>query len=556
MGEYGREQRSQLSRVIDHSESKSSQLKGFVDNRPKAVSQAKLIASIQKKPNNTGLPDNLKSGIENLSGYSLDDVKMHYNSDKPTQLRALAYAQGADIHVAPGQEKHLPQEAWHVVQQKQGRVQPTMQMQGVNVNDNEGLEREAGRMSIEPLKADREAVQMKLGGDVIQRKVGMEFQTVGGERNVFGVRCTLKAANDKKVAIYEGCVAPTEIHVDDGFKITRDANTDLEYITISSDNRDEVVDRANKAGEAHVEMSTNANNTITVQYDEKPYCNCSLYKDFIAINRDGEKTAHPQATIGIMLAGIPDLIEQLSKSKIGGTKKPYAKKQKESLKAVSEKAENIENVTAKCKGLIMLLEQYIHVANNMFSYGYAEEIAEEKTKTGNYKPNGPFYQISLTKDTMPIMSRTSILLIYNSLSIEEKCSFLFYFQKTYSHNLDTLVTFCSKSTKDPTLDKSVDAITLGEFLYELHHDSGHDAMRMRKSEENPIVYCDEVSIWDKSNFDGIEDGIAVELRALERNVSPDRWGEIAGKVFDAVSEINKPKKEENGQEEEKEAIQN
>lgn len=93
--------------------------------------------------NKTGMPDNLKNGIEALSGYSMDDVRVHYNSPKPAQLQALAYAQGTDIHVAPGQEQHLPHEAWHVVQQKQGRVQPTMQLQGVNVNDNEGLEKEA-----------------------------------------------------------------------------------------------------------------------------------------------------------------------------------------------------------------------------------------------------------------------------------------------------------------------------------------------------------------------------------------------------------------------------
>lgn len=97
----------------------------------------------EEKPNNTGLPDNLKSSIENLSGYSMDDVKVHYNSSKPAQLQALAYAQGTDIHVAPGQEKHLPHEAWHVIQQKQGRVQPTVQMQGISVNDDEELEKEA-----------------------------------------------------------------------------------------------------------------------------------------------------------------------------------------------------------------------------------------------------------------------------------------------------------------------------------------------------------------------------------------------------------------------------
>lgn len=103
-------------------------------------------AQRQEKTNNTGLPDNLKSGVENLSGYSLDDVKVHYNSDKPAQLNALAYAQGTDIHVAPGQEKHLPHEAWHVVQQKQGRVQPTIQLQGININSDNRLEKEADEM--------------------------------------------------------------------------------------------------------------------------------------------------------------------------------------------------------------------------------------------------------------------------------------------------------------------------------------------------------------------------------------------------------------------------
>lgn len=146
MAEYGGKQRSQLSKVISRSESKDIQLQRFVDNRVQVNSQMNLIRSIQKKPNNTGLSDNLKSGIENLSGYSLDDVKVHYGLDKPTQLQALAYTQGTDIHIASGQEKHLSHEAWHVVQQMQGRVQPTVQMQGINIDDNEGLEKEADVM--------------------------------------------------------------------------------------------------------------------------------------------------------------------------------------------------------------------------------------------------------------------------------------------------------------------------------------------------------------------------------------------------------------------------
>jgi hypothetical protein len=101
----------------------------------------------EEKPNNTGLPNQLKSGIESLSGMSMDHVKVHYNSDKPAQLQAHAYAQGRDIHLAPGQEKHLPHEAWHVVQQTLGRVRPTMQMaRTVPLNDDRSLEREADVM--------------------------------------------------------------------------------------------------------------------------------------------------------------------------------------------------------------------------------------------------------------------------------------------------------------------------------------------------------------------------------------------------------------------------
>jgi hypothetical protein len=98
-------------------------------------------------PNRTGMPDHLKAGIEALSGLSLDSVHVHYNSTKPAELDALAYAQGTDIHISPGQEKHLPHEAWHVVQQAQGRVTPTAQLRnGDLANDDATLECEADAM--------------------------------------------------------------------------------------------------------------------------------------------------------------------------------------------------------------------------------------------------------------------------------------------------------------------------------------------------------------------------------------------------------------------------
>jgi|GEM_PF-5531677 len=140
----------------------------FQDNRPKTVVQQKLASppanesAAQLKENTTGMPDKLKSGIENLSGIDVSDVKVHYNSDKPAQLNAHAYAGGADIHLATGQEKHLPHEAWHVVQQKQGRVKPTLQMKGVYLNDNRCLESEANVMGAKANSATQIAVKPAL----------------------------------------------------------------------------------------------------------------------------------------------------------------------------------------------------------------------------------------------------------------------------------------------------------------------------------------------------------------------------------------------------------
>lgn len=139
------------------------------DNSPQSESlqrKASLAnAAVQRaenppRPNNTGLPDDLKNGIESLSGYSLDNVRVHYNSPKPATVQALAYTQGTDIHVAPGQEHALPHEAWHVAQQMAGRVSPTTNINGLPVNDNAALEHEADVMG-EKATYTKGSIQLK-----------------------------------------------------------------------------------------------------------------------------------------------------------------------------------------------------------------------------------------------------------------------------------------------------------------------------------------------------------------------------------------------------------
>lgn len=66
-------------------------------------------------PEKPGLPDHLRAGVESISRLTLDDVRVHYNSPEPSRHQALAYTKGRDIHLGPGQEKHLPHEAWHAV---------------------------------------------------------------------------------------------------------------------------------------------------------------------------------------------------------------------------------------------------------------------------------------------------------------------------------------------------------------------------------------------------------------------------------------------------------
>jgi hypothetical protein len=81
----------------------------FVDNRPEAIAQRKLqelannspqtqqSAQLQALVNKNGLAQQpfsmqLKSGMENLSGMSLDAVKELHDSDKSAQLQSLAFA--------------------------------------------------------------------------------------------------------------------------------------------------------------------------------------------------------------------------------------------------------------------------------------------------------------------------------------------------------------------------------------------------------------------------------------------------------------------------------
>ncbi len=102
----------------------------------------------------TSMPEDVQAKMENSFGTSFSGVNIHQNDNSATEMGALAYTQGDNVHFAPGQynpasskgQELLGHELTHVVQQRQGRVQPTKQGKGIAVNDSPSLEQEADVM--------------------------------------------------------------------------------------------------------------------------------------------------------------------------------------------------------------------------------------------------------------------------------------------------------------------------------------------------------------------------------------------------------------------------
>lgn len=90
--------------------------------------------------------------MEASFGTTFSNVNIHKDSSKATDNNALAFAQGNDIHFAPGKynpnsqegQELLGHELAHVVQQRNGQVKPTAHLDdGTLVNDDPKLEKEA-----------------------------------------------------------------------------------------------------------------------------------------------------------------------------------------------------------------------------------------------------------------------------------------------------------------------------------------------------------------------------------------------------------------------------
>ena len=180
------------------------------------------------KPNLTGIPTQMKLDFEQRSGLSFDDVRVHYNSDKPAQLQALAYTQGTQVYIGPGQERHLKHELGHVVQQKNGDVRPTCYINGLPINDQDYLERKADTLQVFPKIYQSQIMQADFKMP-IQRKISIKYDYFKpanpwiieqGERPNF-------------TSIIQHLFTDVFFHGDLGYNKTRSINHVISYYTIN-----------------------------------------------------------------------------------------------------------------------------------------------------------------------------------------------------------------------------------------------------------------------------------------------------------------------------------
>ena len=115
--------------------------------RPSLAAVGNRVLSRIIAEDSGALPRGLRGRIEGMSGLSLGDVRVHRGSPEPARMGAFAVTQGNNIHVETGQDEHLAHEAWHVVQQKQGRVPASGEIGGQPLNHSAALESEADAMA-------------------------------------------------------------------------------------------------------------------------------------------------------------------------------------------------------------------------------------------------------------------------------------------------------------------------------------------------------------------------------------------------------------------------
>ncbi len=150
---------STLNEKPKEEEEETKQLKQAKDSK-----EGPMTESAKTTPGgNNNLPPEILANMENALGHDFSNVNIHQNSKSAEEAGALAYAQGNNVHFAPGQfdpgskkgQELIGHEMTHVAQQREGKVAATTTLgTGMKVNDNPGLEKEADEIGAKAAKGE------------------------------------------------------------------------------------------------------------------------------------------------------------------------------------------------------------------------------------------------------------------------------------------------------------------------------------------------------------------------------------------------------------------
>jgi hypothetical protein len=348
----------------------------------------RLLADVAPRTNRTGLPDQLKAGVESLSGVAMDDVRVHYNSSKPAQLQASAFTQGSDIFIAPGQAQHLPHEAWHVVQQKQGRVQPTLRLGGALINDDHHLEIEADRKGDDAATSQPPSSTAPAAGSsspetpaVVQRKVGFEFETgipvrskdlIGDGYSNLSYQQRIFTANSGlwKVVADSSCMEFVTEPFNENAGGRTALGTVMADLVLWAGRIPARVATANARGEPGTARVDTVGPRLGTTSDPGTVFSRPLT---IRLNTltDGEVTAAPQATGGVRLEQIPALVDAMVATNIAAA----------GPQALGQNMQNVANLSvaqinnAAVAGVITIAERNKLLALRAKFLGYQAQTA-------------------------------------------------------------------------------------------------------------------------------------------------------------------------------------
>lgn len=162
-------------------------------------------------PSDDRLPPNVEAEMEASFGADFSAVRVRQDS-RADSLGALAYTQGSDIHIAPGQydphtrggKELLGHELAHVLQQSDGRVASTGAVNGVPLNDDPALEREADDLGARAARGERVgrgAAAPSSGGALAQMKAKPDEGAPADDIGKLGKEVITLAEDGEKPAV-------------------------------------------------------------------------------------------------------------------------------------------------------------------------------------------------------------------------------------------------------------------------------------------------------------------------------------------------------------------